>query len=442
MSTQLILNPLTSKGTSKKSTQWTEKRIGDVCIVGNGTHAKMKRVSEGVMYLTAKNFKEDGLNLSRIDYISEADFNRYFRDNSQALTKPSGGDVVLSIIGTIGRAYLVKPHERFGLSSSVAILRPNREILWPKYLYYWVKGPTFQNALRGIVGGVVQAYVSLLGLKALPIRYPSLVNQRKIAAILSAYDELIANNQKRIQILENMTRSIYREWFVRFRFPGWENIKLVDSPVGMIPEGWEVKRIEEVLETVTGDTPSTRKPEFWENGDITWFTPSDLTAAGAMFVTDSPRKITQLGLKKTKARIFPPYSVMMTSRATIGVVAINTRPACTNQGFITCIPTERLSAFYLYYWLEENIEKISSLSSGAMFKEVYQSNFRQLPIAIPDAKIHSLYVEYVKPFCKQIEILLAQNEHLRKSRDLLLSKLISEEIDVENLEVDLDEEEN
>lgn len=133
---------------------------------------------------------------------------------------------------------------------------------------------------------------------------------------------------------------------------------------------------------------------------------------------------------------------MMTSRATIGVVAINTRPACTNQGFITCIPTERLSAFYLYYWLEENIEKISSLSSGAMFKEVYQSNFRQLPIAIPEPKIHSLYVEYVKPFCKQIEILLAQNEQLRICRDLLLSKLISEEIDVENLEVDLDEEED
>ncbi len=439
MSAQLILNPLSSKITPKKSTQWTEQRIGDACAVGNGTHAKLERLSEGVMYLTAKNFREDGLNLTRIDYISEADFNRYFREQSQALTKPSSGDVVLSIIGTIGRAYLVKPHERFGLSSSVAILRPNPEILWPKYLYYWVKGHAFQNALRGIVGGVVQAYVSLAGLKSLPLRYPNLANQRKIAAILSAYDELIANNQRRIQILETMTRSIYREWFVRFRFPGGEPVKLVESPAGMIPEGWEVKSIDEVIETVSGDTPSTKRPEFWENGDVTWFTPSDLTAAGTMFVTDSPRKITQLGLKKTKARIFPPYSVMMTSRATIGVVAINTRPACTNQGFITCIPTEQLSAFYLYYWLEENIEKISSLSSGAMFKEVYQSNFRQLPIAIPDPKIHRRYVEHVGPLCKQIETLLAQIDNLRRCRDLLLSRLISGEIDVENLAVDLGE---
>lgn len=439
MSAQLILNPLPSKITPKKSTQWTEQRIGDACAVGNGTHAKLERLSEGVMYLTAKNFKEDGLNLTRIDYISEADFNRYFREQSQALTKPSGGDVVLSIIGTIGRAYLLKPEDCFGLSSSVAILRPNPEILWPKYLYYWVKGHPFQNALRGIVGGVVQAYVSLAGLKALPLRYPNLANQRKIAAILSAYDESIANNQRRIQILETMTRSIYREWFVRFRFPGGEPVKLVESPAGMIPEGWEVKSIDEVLETVSGDTPSTKKPEFWENGDVTWFTPSDLTAAGTMFVTDSPRKITQLGLKKTKARIFPPYSVMMTSRATIGVVAINTRPACTNQGFITCIPTEQLSAFYLYYWLEENIEKISSLSSGAMFKEVYQSNFRQLPIAIPEAKIHRRYVDHVGPLCKQIETLLAQIDNLRRCRDLLLSRLISGEIDVENLEVNLGE---
>jgi type I restriction enzyme S subunit len=312
---------------------WIERRIGDDCSVGDGIHAKIKRQESGVIYLTSKNFKDGKLDLSKVDYISKIDFDKHFKDNSRAKTKPRCCDVVFSIIGSIGEPYLVKADDSFGLSSSVAILRPNQSTLSPKFLYYWIRGSLFQSALYGIKGGVAQGYVSLEMIRSLPLMYPPLPTQRKIAAILSAYDDLIENNTRRIKILEEMAQALYREWFVCFRFPGHENVQMVDSPLGEIPEGWEVKRIGEVIETLGGGTPSTKNSEFWENGDVIWFTPSDLTSSKAMFVRQSSKKISRNGLQGSSAHIFPAYSVMMTSRATIGVTAINTREACTNQGF-------------------------------------------------------------------------------------------------------------
>ena len=118
---------------------WEVKTIGDACLVGDGAHAKIKRQTSGVLYLTCKNLKEGGLDLSKVDYISEEDYNKYFRDNSKALTKLKADDVIFSIIGTIGEPYLVKPKDYFGISSSVAILRRNKSVLYTNYLYYWVK---------------------------------------------------------------------------------------------------------------------------------------------------------------------------------------------------------------------------------------------------------------------------------------------------------------
>lgn len=411
-------------------TEWVQRRLGDDCTVGDGTHARLERLDAGVLYVTAKNLKESGLNLWKVGRISEADFNKHFRSDTRTPSRPRSGDVLMGIIGTIGIPYLMKPEDRFGLSSSVGIIRPNQEVLWPAYLYYWVKGEVFQNALHGIVGGVVQPYVSMQGLKSLPLRYPCLEKQRKIAEILSAYDELIAINLQRMKLLESMARTIFREWFVYLRFPGWEGVKIVESKVGRIPETWEVTRIGDAMATVSGDTPSTKNPEYWENGDMTWFTPTDLTNAGTMFISESARKVTELGRRKSKTRVFPPYSVMVTSRATIGVVAINVNHACTNQGFITCIPNERLSPYFMYFWVEENKDRMSSLASGVMFKEIYLSNFRKVLMAVPDRETHRQFVAAVEPVCKQIEVLQEQTSNLRRTRDLLMSGLLSGKLDV------------
>jgi len=133
--------------------------------------------------------------------------------------------------------------------------------------------------------------------------------------------------------------------------------------------------------------------------------------------------------------MFPPYSVMMTSRATVGVVSINTGSACTNQGFITCIPNEMLSAYNLYFWVIENRETIITLASGATFKEINKTTFRELPITIPDEEIQARFLKIAVPISQQIENLLTNNTILRRTRDLLLPRLISGEVDVSELEI-------
>ena len=307
-----------------------------------------------------------------------------------------------------------------------------------RFIKYYLD--TIKGQIKQVTKGATQDNLSLDKLLSFDIFAPSLTIQRKIAGILSAYDDLIENNTRRIKILEEMARTIYREWFVEFRAPGVKLRKATPDEKkvtgkDVFPAGWELKSIGEAFETLGGGTPSTKNPEYWDNGDVTWFTPSDLTAAGAMFIGQSSKRITQLGLQKSHARLFPPYSVMMTSRATIGVTAINTKEACTNQGFVICIPNERVSAWQIYFWIQANKEEIISVASGATYKEINRSEFREFSIAVADSKTIARFVELVTPIAKQVENLIVKNTNLRRTRDLLLPRLVSGELDVENVEV-------
>lgn len=262
--------------------------------------------------------------------------------------------------------------------------------------------------------------------------------QKSVVAALDAFANLIENNRWRIEILEEMARLIYRERFVHFRFPGHENVKLVDSDLGPVPSGWDVRPIGEVVDTVGGGTPSRKNPEYWVDPSIAWYTPSDLTKQDAMFAFGSADQINELGLSKSSAKLFPARTVMMTSRATIGEIAIATTEACTNQGFISCVPNESLSEYHLYFWLHENVERFLSLAGGATFMELRKSTFRDLAIAVPPIEIETEYNDIVGPMCELIEKLLRQNDVLSEARDLLLPRLISGELDVSDLELDLE----
>ncbi|WP_438016576.1 restriction endonuclease subunit S [Sorangium sp. So ce315] len=261
-----------------------------------------------------------------------------------------------------------------------------------------------------------------------PLDLPERSVQRRIGDILSAYDDLIENNTKRIKILEETARSLYREWFVRFRFPGHEKVNLVASPPGKVPAGWAIRTVAETFEITGGGTPSKAVAAYWHDGDIPWFTPSDLTAAGTMFVEESGARITALGLSKSSARLFPARSVMMTSRATIGAIAVNTTPASTNQGFITCIPSEAFPLWVLFYWLKENVPQFLRLAGGATFKEITRGTFKQIELLVPPRGLVDAYERTAGPIAEQVLRLQRKNAALRATRDLLLPRLISGEI--------------
>jgi len=265
------------------------------------------------------------------------------------------------------------------------------------------------------------------------IETPPLPIQRRIAGILSAYDDLIENSQRRIKILESMARALYREWFVHFRFPGHEKHPRVASPLGEIPQGWEVKTVADAFVICGGGTPSRKEDGFWEGGTIQWYSPSDLTGAGTMFMDDSGDHITERGLTQSSARMFPARSVMLTSRATIGAIAINTQPACTNQGFITCLPNERVPLYFLFHWLTENVPTFQRMASGATFKEISRGVFKTIEFLQPPGEVVERFEAMVTPMSEKVLVLQRQVQNLRRTRDLLLPRLLSGQIDVEAL---------
>lgn len=405
-------------------------KIKDFCIVGDGAHTSIKRQSSGIMYLTSKNFKPSGLELSTVDFISKSDYIKYFGSSKKALITPLEGDVLFGIIGSLGVPYVVKKNDTFGISSSVAILRPKQRLI-SKYLYYFMTSSVFQGAIEAIKSGVAQSFLSLEMIRSLPLIVPNNLEQERIAAILSAYDDLIENNKRRIALLEKMAEEIYREWFVRMRFSGCDRATFEKG----LPKGWSMVKTEKAFKFTAGGTPSKAVPTYWSDGNINWYTPSDITSRDGIFLSQSADKCTEEGLANSSARMFPQYSVMFTSRATIGAIGINTTPACTNQGFISCIPNEHYPLTYLYHWLKLGKLNFELLAGGATFPELSKATFKRMEILTPPQELVMQFEDKVRPMFDQVEILIGVNQKLKKTRDMLLGRLISGKLSVENLDI-------
>lgn len=349
------------------------------------------------------------------------------------------GDIVFGRKGAVERhAFLQEEHEGWMQGSDCIRLRlaPGGPLI-PRFVSYYLSTPLHRQwMLNQSSHGATMASLNQDILRRLTIPTPTIDLQRKTVGILAGYDELIANNLVRIEVLEEMAQAIYREWFVNFRYPGHEADELVDSPLGQVPEGWESTTVGEAFEVLGGATPSTKQPRYWEGGEIDWYTPSDLTAHGHMLIAESGRRITQAGLDACSARLFPAGSVMMTSRATLGVTAINVRPACTNQGFITGVPNDRVPAAQIYFWIRENLESILGHASGATFREISKRVFRTLAFVMAPRRVGEAFSESVNPILGLIENLIAQNGNLRVTRDLLIPRLVSGEIDASDLDID------
>lgn len=259
-----------------------------------------------------------------------------------------------------------------------------------------------------------------------PILVPRLEVQRRVIAVILAYDDLIENNRRRMVLLEDVARQLYREWFVRLRFPGHEHTRIVDG----VPEGWEWKKIGEIAECIGGGTPSTTVSTYWEDGSVTWVTPTDVTKNKHFVLLDSAKKITEAGLISSSAKLVPPYAILMTSRASVGYFAIAGKEVCTNQGFISIVVGEPTLSPYLLFHLSERVEEIRAMGSGSTFPEVSRGKFREFQVLVPRHALSVSFYEQTTKLLRQIRVLKQQNESLQAARDLLLPHLMSGEIAV------------
>ena len=381
--------------------KWVECLLGDVVNLKRGYDLPHRARLAGAFPVVSSS--------GVTDYHSEA--------------KVKGPGVVTGRYGTLGQVFYIES-DYWPLNTSLYVqdFKGND----PRFISYFLGTLNFeaQNA-AGAVPGINRNH-----LHAMDVRIPSLPVQRRIAGILSAYDELIENSQRRIRILEEMARSLYREWFVHFRFPGHENHPLVPSSIGDIPQGWEVKTVADSFEIFGGGTPSRKQQEYWDGGAIQWFSPSDLTGAGSMFMDDSRDHITKLGLAQSSARLFPAGCVMLTSRATIGAIAINTHEACTNQGFIICLPNDRVPRFFLFHWLKETVPTFQRMASGATFKEISRGVFKTIEFLHPPAKLVSRFEDVATPMAEQALAFQRQIQNLCRTRDLLLPRFMSGQVNL------------
>jgi len=294
-------------------------------------------------------------------------------------------------------------------------------------------------------------YLSLRDQRRLRISLPSIEEQRAIAGILGALDDKIELNREMNRTLEATAQAIFRSWFVDFDpvvakaegrkpfgmtgdlaalFPD----RFVESELGPIPEGWEVSTIGEAVETVGGSTPSTKDPRYWEGGDFYWATPKDLSGRADYALLDTERKITEAGLARISSGLLPRGTVLMSSRAPVGYLAIAEVPTAVNQGFIAMRCEGLLGRHYVLQWARQEMDQIKTRAGGTTFAEISKSSFRPIPILVPGKPVHDAWHRLADALHSRVVHNLRESHTLAALRDLLLPKLLSGEIRVAEVE--------
>nr|AAU82148.1 conserved hypothetical protein [uncultured archaeon GZfos11A10] len=331
-------------------------------------------------------------------------------------------DIVFGRKGAVDRHLFVSESETGWMQGSDCIrLRVLTDAIHPAFLSFALRLPSHKQwMLTQCSNKATMASLNQDVIGRIPINLPDPATQDEIATILSAYDDLIENNRRRIQLLEQAARLLYREWFVHLRFPGHEHVAITDG----VPEGWEKKKIAEVCETVGGGTPSTKVSEYWE-GDITWIVPSDITKNDCLALLDSERKITEMGLRKSSAKMVPAETILMTSRASVGFFALMDFEVCTNQGFISIIPHEDELRMYLLFNLMSRVTEIRSNAKGTTYPEISKGRFRGMDVVVPSKPLVSEFMRFASDIIQQVRRLKRLTLQLEAARNLLLPRLMN-----------------
>ena len=259
------------------------------------------------------------------------------------------------------------------------------------------------------------------------IELPDLKTQKRIASILSAYDDLIETNRKQIKLLKEAAQRLYKEWFVDFRFPGHENIQIVDG----VPEGWRVCKIKDLCKRIqSGSTPARKNKEYWDNPEIAWFKTAELQDS---WLLDSEEKITQVALDNTSVKLFPKNTVLMAIYAspTLGRLGILDCEATFNQAALGLVAKEGfITTEWLFLKLYELRDEFNSIARGAGQQNISGDIVKNYEVLTPNVEQIQQFTNLVQPFFAKVKVLRIENAKLIEARDRLLPKLMSGEIEV------------
>ena len=328
------------------------------------------------------------------------------------------GDVIVTISGTIGQiAYIPEDslYDEYLCSQRQFRVSFDSSMVYVPYLVFFFHTFEGQNKILSFANqtGVPALSQPLKNFKKIRLCLPSLQEQRRIASIVETINDKIENNIKINDNLEQQAQSYFQELFVDNADPEWA-----------------IGTISDLGTVVGGSTPSKAKPEYYTESGIAWITPKDLSINKSKFVSHGENDITELGLKNSSAAIMPEGTVLFSSRAPIGYIAIAAGEVTTNQGFKSVVPKPEIGTPFVYFFLKNTLPVIEGMASGSTFKEVSGSTMKNVPAVIPDAETLAKFSDFCAPIFAQQRILEEQNQSLATLRDNLLPKLMSGEIDV------------
>ena len=365
--------------------------------------------------------------------LQEDSFGYLTKEKADSLKKCNAhrGDIIVTHRGTLGQIVYVpvnSKYDRYVISQSQFRFRCKADLVDVQYLVYYFHTREGQykilaNASQVGVPALARATSTF---RLIDIKLPPLKYQRRIASILSSLDRKIELNNKINADLEEMAQAIFKNWFVDFE--PFKDGKFVDSELGMIPEGWTVGCLGDMGNIVCGKTPSKSNSNYY-GGDIPFIKIPDMH--GNVFVENSEDRLTEEGSLSQIKKLIPPYSLMVSCIATVGLVSINTKPSHTNQQINTVIPHNKSALFYLYQHMKNNEEFLKNMGRGGTTTlNVNTRSFSNIRLLIPSEIALEQFHRVVEGLFKKIELNLHESRALSLLRDTLLPRLMSGELGV------------
>jgi len=299
------------------------------------------------------------------------------------------------------------------------------------FFFYLLKHPILREPLEWSMSGTSgRQRVQLSALKTLPIPLPPPPEQSRIATVLSWFDDLIENKKRQNEILEKVAMAIFKSWLVDFE--PFKDEEFVDSELGRVPEGWEVKSVSAFADISLGGTPKREESKYW-NGSIKWATAKDVANTKGIYILETAEYISEEGLNHSNAKILPQDSIIITARGTVGEIRLLGEAISFNQTCYGLIPKDNIGAYYLFLSLRHTLHEIKALSYGTVFDTITMKTFDQMKILVPPPPILQKFHSLVEPLFQKIILNQKQIMVLRKIRDALLPKLVFGKLRMEEI---------
>ena len=420
-------------------------KIDDVALLGDGAHTKVERLKSGIPYLTAQNIKNGFIDYLNSSFISESDYQKLFSKSDSSIRDLQEDDILFSIIGTIGNLYKYKKSDKFGVSSSVAILRPLKEIIAPDYLYWILKSKYFAVIINRRKGGSVQGYTNLPLLRDIEIPVPEFIDQQKqIVKVLNLLENKISLNNYIIAELEQMVKLLYDYWWLQFDFPdrdgkpyktSWGAMEYNEELRKEIPKGWKCIELSKIVGRIaTGLNP---RDNFTLGSGSNYYVTIKNIDYGKITLDDKCDKINDNALdiinKRSDLKI---GDILFTSIEPVGRtyliqdIPINWN---INESVFTIRPNyEMTTSEYLYLLLSgDEIKSFTKkASTGSIHKGIRIGMLNTFKVAYSNFNLIEKFSEIVKPVLNYINVLQKQNQELIQLRDFLLPLLMNGQVKV------------